>query len=191
MWPDSKTFSTFLTNRPMTADSTNTSASTTTDVIITEAGQLRLGGSRGSWIELSYVRFAPFCYLTAIVDGQPKRFKTSRQKFEHLAISWQEYNSGQSVIDYSDFAFEQIVGMGVAVVPLLLERVASGESEWIYALKCISGVQAETTEMQGDEDQVVQAWIQWGRNNAKPAISGQTCEYERLDTVAVPPTEGR
>jgi hypothetical protein len=105
------------------------------------------------------------CFLTAMVDGVDQTFVTSKQKFEALAASWMDYNLGRSVIDYHDFAFEQIIGMGAPVVPYLLERVAAGESEWIYALKCIAGQEAETPDMVGNDEQVIQAWIEWGRLN--------------------------
>jgi hypothetical protein len=113
------------------------------------------------------------CYLTATVDGVVIPFETSRQKFEALSKSWNEYNFGRSIIDYHDLAFEQIVGMGAEVVPYLLERVAAGESEWIYALKCIVGKDQESPDMIGDEERVVGAWIEWGKKNVR--LTGQTC----------------
>jgi hypothetical protein len=107
------------------------------------------------------------CYLTATIDGEVKPFEDSRQKFEELSRSWNDWNLGKSVIDYHDFAFEQIVGMGADAVPFLLKKLAAGESEWIYALKCITGQQADTEEMVGDEDRVVDAWIRWGKDNVR------------------------
>jgi hypothetical protein len=112
------------------------------------------------------------CYLNATVDGIVASFETSRQKFDALSKSWNEYNFGRSIIDYHDFAFEQIVGMGAAAVPFLLERVAAGESDWIYALKCIAGKDEESTDMIGDEERVVAAWLEWGKKNV--SLGGQT-----------------
>lgn len=105
------------------------------------------------------------CYLTAIVEGANHVFASTREKFEALAQSWEDYNLGRSVIDYHDFAMQQIIGMGADVVPFLIERLAAGQSDWVYALKSITGQEADTPDMLGDEDRVVSAWIEWGRRD--------------------------
>jgi hypothetical protein len=107
------------------------------------------------------------CYLTAIVEGENILFSSAEEKFAALAESWQDYNLGRSVLDYHDFAMLQIIGMGSEAVQFLLKRVAEGESEWIYALKSIAGLEAETPEMIGDEQAVVEAWLGWGEENGK------------------------
>jgi hypothetical protein len=108
------------------------------------------------------------CYLTAIVDGNSRLFPNPQAKFEALAESWKDYNLGKSVVEYHDFAMQQIIGMGATAVPFLIERLSAGEPEWIYALKSIAGQEADTPEMLGDEDRVVRAWLEWGsRDGAK------------------------
>jgi hypothetical protein len=113
------------------------------------------------------------CYLTATINGKEVPFDDSRQKFEELSKSWQEYNFGSSIIEYHDAAFEQIIGMGAEVVPYLLERLKDGEVEWVYALQRITGHHIENPDMIGDAEKVAEAWIEWGRENVHP--TGQAC----------------
>jgi hypothetical protein len=110
------------------------------------------------------MKFPQYDYFltTAIVDGRQMSFPTAAEKFEALSRSWEDYHLGRSVIDYHDFAFEQIVGMGPCAVPHLLYKIADGKSEWIYALKCITGFEAEAPEMEGNDEAVLQAWNDWG-----------------------------
>jgi hypothetical protein len=105
------------------------------------------------------------CSLAAIVGGKPASFPDASAKFDALADSWDDVNLGRSVIDYHDTALLQIIGMGTDAIPFLLQRVANGHSEWIYALKCITGQDAESPDMHGDEDRVIDAWISWGKRN--------------------------
>jgi hypothetical protein len=99
----------------------------------------------------------------AWIGGKPLSFSTIQEKLEALAEAWEEQHAGRSVLSLNHIAYHQIIGMGEAAIPLLIERVRNGEAHWIYALKCISGEQAETPEMQGDADRVIEAWVEWGR----------------------------
>ncbi len=103
--------------------------------------------------------FAP----SAIIDGTTVTFHSPREKFEALTEAWDEQHGGSSVVSLNHLIYHQIIGMGAEVIPFLLERLKLGEGHWIYALKCISGEQAETPAMHGDADQVIEAWLAWGQ----------------------------
>jgi hypothetical protein len=101
----------------------------------------------------------------ALIDGVSRRFSSADEKFAALAEDWENHNFGRPVIDFNHIAHFQIIGMGQLAVQLLIERVARGEGKWIYALKCITGEEAETPEMHGNGKKVTQAWAEWGRRN--------------------------
>lgn len=98
----------------------------------------------------------------AIINGVNFSFGSAREKFEKLAQAWDDNNLGLSQSNYQDPAHLQIIGMGEAAVPLLLDRVRRGERRWVYALRFITGEQPDTPEMRGDAPRVMQAWIDWG-----------------------------
>jgi hypothetical protein len=105
--------------------------------------------------------------LCALIGGVQQTFKSIEDKFSALADAWNDYSAGSSVRNYNHLSHLQIIGMGLAVVPFLLRRVAAGEGAWIYALKCITGHEAESPNMQGDAQRVIAAWVKWGERHGK------------------------
>jgi hypothetical protein len=103
----------------------------------------------------------------ATIDGKEKVFATAHEKFRALAAAWRWHNRGRSILDYDDFSYMQIIGMGPEVVPLLLKDVQEGEGSWYFALKCITNQDAETPDMYGDAEAVRHAWVQWGKRNGQ------------------------
>ncbi len=98
----------------------------------------------------------------AVIGGQPMTFDTAEAKFVALADEWDEANAGRSRVAFTSGTYHQVIGMGYAAVPMLLGRLSDGDADWIYALKCITGEQAETPDMDGDHDRIVGAWLSWG-----------------------------
>jgi hypothetical protein len=101
----------------------------------------------------------------ALIGGKTVEFATILDKFNALADAWDNFNSDRSVVDYDDLSHLQLMSMGPSIIPLLMERLRKGSGRWIYALKCISGEEAETADMRGDADRVIEAWVQWGKRN--------------------------
>jgi hypothetical protein len=99
--------------------------------------------------------------IRALINGESREFATIEEKFEALAENWDEFNIGRSITSFDHPAYHQIMTMGEAVIPLLIDRLRQGEDDWVYALKCITGEQVESAEMYGDSDRVVQAWVEW------------------------------
>jgi hypothetical protein len=99
----------------------------------------------------------------ALVHGATAEYQSSEAKFVALAEVWGEHNLGRSIVDYYHSAHLQIIGMGSEALPFLLDRVASGEPEWIFALKCITGEQPESEASNGDAASVIRDWVEWGK----------------------------
>jgi hypothetical protein len=97
----------------------------------------------------------------AIIDGRSLTFDDPQSKFHALAEAWDEDNLGMSTSNYQHSAHLQIIGMGMTVIPLLLERLRRGERRWVYALRYVTGEQPDTAEMRGDPERVIRAWLDW------------------------------
>jgi hypothetical protein len=100
-----------------------------------------------------------------LIGGKSVAFNTIKDKFEALAQSWEAYNSGRSIQDNHHIAHLQIIGIGKPAIPLLLNRMLQGQVKWVYALKCITGVEAEPRDSHGDADAIIKSWLAWGRKN--------------------------
>ena len=59
-------------------------------------------------------------------------------------------------------AYQEIIGMGPAVLPLLLEELEREPNHWFAALVAVSGgANPVAAEDQGDLDRMTDAWLQW------------------------------
>lgn len=62
-------------------------------------------------------------------------------------------------------AYQQIIGMGPEVVPLLLRDLAETESHWFWALRVITNDNPVPPEHRGRVDRMISAWLSWGMRN--------------------------
>ena len=104
-------------------------------------------------------------FLSAIIGNRETAFSSLRDKIEALEDEWRSYNWGRSVYEYNHFAHYQIIGMGSAALPLILERVESGSNKWFIALRAITGLMIDTPDMRGNPDAAREAWVHWGRQH--------------------------
>ncbi len=63
-------------------------------------------------------------------------------------------------------AFQAIIALGDAVVPLLLRDLESQPSLWVWALPDITGENPIAASDQGNIRKMGEAWLQWGREKA-------------------------
>jgi hypothetical protein len=96
-----------------------------------------------------------------MLNGEVVEFISLEDKFNALADAWDDHNLGSPKIDYRSLSVLQIIGMGPNVIPFLIKRLESGETRWIFALKCITGEEAESPDMRGDANQVIDSWSNW------------------------------
>ena len=59
-------------------------------------------------------------------------------------------------------AYRQIVGMGWAVVPLLLSELRRKPDHWFIALKEITGENPVPASGEGNVRMMADAWVRWG-----------------------------
>ena len=90
-----------------------------------------------------------------------------RVAFEELALSWSagtaHLSSPAKMVEHA--AYRQIIGLGPAVLPVLLRDLAETGRFWFPALNAITGENPIPPDAAGDVERMTDAWIGWGRAN--------------------------
>jgi len=90
-----------------------------------------------------------------------------RNRFARLAREWKDQsrflsNTAQMALLPP---YQRIIGMGMPVVPLILEELEHEPDQWFWALEAITEINPGPDEAQGTVRQMAQSWINWGRQN--------------------------
>jgi hypothetical protein len=91
--------------------------------------------------------------------------ETVEERFARLAAAWQEAlaHHSSSRIRYSHPAYQEIIGMGKAVVPCLLRDLEVNRRHWFTALAAITGANPVPESGVGDVPKMTEAWLRWGK----------------------------
>src|SRR5271167_4699083 len=89
----------------------------------------------------------------------------SRERFRRLAEEWKEEsrylsNTAQMALLRP---YQRIIGMGLPVVPLILEELQREPDQWFWALESITEQNPVPPEAEGKVRLMAQAWIEWGK----------------------------
>jgi len=103
--------------------------------------------------------------MTATMQAQLSA--ETRDRFQRLAAEWKEQsrylsNTAQMAMLRP---YQRIIGMGLSVVPLILEELQHEPDQWFWALESITEENPVPTEAAGNVRQMAQAWIDWGKRN--------------------------
>ena len=60
-------------------------------------------------------------------------------------------------------AYQQIIGMGWEVLPLILRDLKESSADWFWALTAITGANPISEEIAGNITRMTEAWLQWAR----------------------------
>ena len=89
------------------------------------------------------------------------------QRFRQLEAIWTAETGYLS--SYTDIvehpALREIIGLGQAVVPLMLRDLEERPRLWVWALPTITGTDPVPPEDAGNIARMSAAWLQWGRAN--------------------------
>lgn len=93
--------------------------------------------------------------------------ETAEEHFRRLAGLWHAAvaHHSSSRVRYGHSAYQEIIGMGEAVVPLLLQDLEATGRHWFDALKTITGADPVPAEDAGKIAKMKEAWLRWGREN--------------------------
>ena len=100
-------------------------------------------------------------YSRANEIGQAEIEKT----FIKLANQWLSETRGLSSTNEMSMhpAYQQIIGMGSAVVPLLLRELEKNSGRWFWALKSITREDPVPSQSNGKTRKMIRAWLDWGK----------------------------
>ena len=87
-------------------------------------------------------------------------------EFARLAQNWKAETAHLSSITKAAMhpAYQRIIGMGFAALPLLLRELRDGPRQWFWALKAISGEDPVEPADRGNVRKMREAWLEWGRS---------------------------
>lgn len=85
--------------------------------------------------------------------------------FYQLVEQWKTETRGISSTEQLSLhpAYQQIIGMGPNVIPLLLRELENNSGRWFWALKAISREEPVTPEQRGKTQEMIEIWLNWGR----------------------------
>jgi hypothetical protein len=93
-----------------------------------------------------------------------------RDQFDALAAEWKDQSKFLSSSHRMAMLrpYQRIIGMGPAVVPLILEDLRGEPNHWFWALEAITGECPLAPDTVGgftaiDVRKTTEAWLEWGR----------------------------
>ena len=96
---------------------------------------------------------------------QPPSSAETRARFRRLATEWKQKsrllsNTAQMALLRP---YQAIIGMGLPVVPLILEELRAEPHHWYWALEAITGEDPVPADVDGNMRRIREAWLEWGR----------------------------
>jgi hypothetical protein len=93
--------------------------------------------------------------------------ETVEQSFRRLAAAWHKDTDYLSSMEEADGhpAYQEIIRLGPAVVPLLLRDLAENHTHWFAALEAITGARPVPASASGDVPRMAEAWQRWAMDN--------------------------
>lgn len=90
----------------------------------------------------------------------------TQNEFTKLVNQWRKETRGISSTTELVLhpAYQQIIGMGEAVVPLLLRELEKKSGQWFWALKAITREDPVPSEYRGRTKDMIRIWLEWGRS---------------------------
>lgn len=87
------------------------------------------------------------------------------QRFLDLVAIWKRergpHSSSAGLAEHP--AYQQIIGMGPEVIPLLLRELEREPDHWFRALHALTGANPVPRESRGNVREMAAAWLRWGR----------------------------
>src|SRR5438874_12850596 len=89
------------------------------------------------------------------------------QQFRRLEAIWEAetlfLSDAHRIIEHP--AFQEIISLGEAVIPLMLHDLEQGPRQWVWALPRITGANPVPPADGGNLRNMAEAWLRWGREN--------------------------
>ncbi|HVS39099.1 MAG TPA: hypothetical protein VMS17_26305 [Gemmataceae bacterium] len=91
--------------------------------------------------------------------------ESAQQKFIRLRDEWKAQRGPQSSTTRLVMhpAYQTIIGMGPAALPLILRELATNLDSWFWALRAITEEDPVPEEVRGDGEAMAAAWLNWAK----------------------------
>jgi hypothetical protein len=97
----------------------------------------------------------------------PPPAETVEERFRRLEATWTaevgHFSSPAVLCGHP--AFQEIIGLGEAVVPLMLRDLEERPRLWVWALPEITGVNPVPAPDRGKIRKMTEAWLRWAKEN--------------------------
>jgi hypothetical protein len=101
----------------------------------------------------------------SLADPTEAAEPTREQRFRALVALWKRergpYSSSAQLAQHP--AYQQIIGMGPEVIPLLLRELEQEPDHWFRALHALTGANPVPAASRGKVREMAEAWLKWGR----------------------------
>src|SRR5438128_2001314 len=101
------------------------------------------------------------------VKHKPPAMETLEERLRRLESAWLadtgHLSSATKIMGHP--AFQEIIGMGMAVVPIMLRDLNARPSLWVWALPDITGDNPVPETEGGNIAKMTQAWLRWGQEH--------------------------
>jgi len=93
--------------------------------------------------------------------------KSIADRFGELSRAWEEATGHLSSMTAASNhpAYQEIIRLGQAVVPLLLRDLEENQGHWFIALREITSVNPIPPSAAGNIPEMVNAWLSWAKDN--------------------------
>jgi len=121
-----------------------------------------------SWSSEHTIIWAAHEFTTEISrDPQKSVDRELRDRFTELSRKWHEETDFLSSPSdtFLNFNYQQIIGMGPAVLLLIMEEFRAHGVRWFWALRAITGADPVPAAAYGNAKEIKQAWLDWWQQN--------------------------
>lgn len=121
---------------------------------------------------VSSLGVGPDCLLVAKVAKaasdhyeDPVTRHSLTDRFTDLAETWRHETAFTSSLNeiVMNRAYQQIIGLGPEVIPLILQDLQKQADHWFWALKALTAADPVKPEDRGDITRMSDAWVEWGK----------------------------
>ncbi len=128
--------------------------------------EVRAGAERSVWLKWHYT-------LTDEGGSIERRSWDGidiRRVFNNLVEEWRRETALESFATRKvmHFSYQSIIGLGPAVVPLLLESLAQEPRDWFWALAAIA--REDAAEGADNFEDAATAWLEWGSRGMRKGL---------------------
>jgi hypothetical protein len=103
------------------------------------------------------------------VIEQPSRVTlAAEQRFHRLTEAWRASRGPASTVAKIAMhpAYQQIIGMGVDALPLILRELEREPDHWFWALEAITGENPVPPTDRGRLNEMARAWLRWASEHS-------------------------